>query len=293
MSSSTYTSESQRKKRSREAEDAGSVPAPKKTAIDYLSMKPFVADYRPYTKGFGMNFKIDPVEKAEQMWNAYYSQNTTAGFKDRHYFAREVPEFGEAKVVMEIGCGVGNTVFPVLSTFPQIQRYHAYDLSKVAVQLLKKHESYQAGRVINAFQHDISSARLPPAVVPVASVDVATMIFVLSAIAPDKMQATVKNFSEAMAPGGLMYFRDYCDGDLAQQRFAEESKVEGHEGLYMRTCGTCSYFFKRDELLRLFAPYYTVEMCETVEREILNKKEDLTMNRVWIHAKFRRNNVSV
>jgi 2-polyprenyl-3-methyl-5-hydroxy-6-metoxy-1,4-benzoquinol methylase len=71
-------------------------------------------------------------------------------FKDRHYLDKEwghyiggkVEEAENAtcnscnKVVLEVGCGVGNTIFPLLAEFPQIF-LHACDFSPRAVNLVK------------------------------------------------------------------------------------------------------------------------------------------------------------
>ena len=252
--------------------------------VDYKAMKPFVDDYRPYTRGMGFSFNQDPVAQAQRMWNNYYSQNRTLGFKDRHYLVSEVTELLSAKVVMEIGCGVGNTVFPIIEEVPGLKHYYAFDLSSVAVKMLEGNAAYSKER-ITSFAHDIATAPLP-ASVPDGVVDVATMIFVMSAISPDKMPQTVANFASKIAPGGCVYFRDYCEGDLAQKRFSDDALVGDSGKFFMRTCGTCSYFFSKEELIALFAPFFDVRMCETVERSVENKKEDLTMSRVWIHAKF-------
>eukprot|EP01063_Lacrimia_lanifica_P041562 TRINITY_DN9732_c0_g2_i1.p1 TRINITY_DN9732_c0_g2~~TRINITY_DN9732_c0_g2_i1.p1 ORF type:complete len:322 (+),score=139.66 TRINITY_DN9732_c0_g2_i1:55-1020(+) len=254
-------------------------------------MKPFVAEYAPYGKGFGVSFVLNPQENAAKMWNRYYSQNTTLGFKDRHYLTREVDEIKHAQTMMECGCGVGNAMYPILAELPHM-RYYAFDLSEVAVKYLKTHEKYDPQRV-TAFAHDLTAGPIAAELVPNAVVDVATFIFVLSAIAPQKMPAAIAHLAEKIRPGGLLYFRDYCEGDLAQTRFGN-NRDGGNEaaamadGSFMRTCGTCSYFFTLAEVAALFGPHFDVVMCEKVVRDVVNNKKDVTMNRVWVHAKLRR-----
>ena len=45
---------------------------------------------------------------------------------------------------MQVGCGVGNTIFPLLEINPLL-RVHACDFSSVAVALVKEHPAYASG----------------------------------------------------------------------------------------------------------------------------------------------------
>lgn len=45
------------------------------------------------------------------------------------------------------------------------------------------------------------------------------MVFVLSAISPERMHAALANVARVLKPGsGRLLFRDYAQGDLAQER---------------------------------------------------------------------------
>ena len=252
--------------------------------FDPNSVSPFVEEYAPYTKGMGVSEMEDPVKHASRMWNMYYRHNTTQGFKDRHYLTREVPEIKESKLMMECGCGVGNAMYPLLEEFSQL-KFIACDLSDVAVRLLKNKEAYDKDRIL-AFQHDLSLERLPDNVP--ANVDIATLIFVLSAVQPEQHSAVAKHIAEKISVGGLLYFRDYAHADLAQSRLGDSSLVPGYDNFYMRTCGTCSYFFKESEMTKIFSPYFEVVECSIIEREVENKKNDIVMHRKWIQAKLKR-----
>ena len=84
-----------------------------------------------------------------------------------------------------MGCGVGNTTFPILQT--NLNAFiHACDFSPTAIQCLKRHKQYN-DKEVQAFVADITSDKLA-AWVSEESVDICTMIFVLSAISPDKME---------------------------------------------------------------------------------------------------------
>lgn len=47
----------------------------------------------------------------------FYKENKTNFFKDRHYLTAEFPELliceKEKKIFCELGCGVGNALFPL------------------------------------------------------------------------------------------------------------------------------------------------------------------------------------
>jgi hypothetical protein len=51
------------------------------------------------------------------------------------------------------------------------------------------------------------------------SADVAMLCFVLSAVAPQSQPRFIQHVCAALKPSGLLLFRDYADGDLAQKRF--------------------------------------------------------------------------
>ena len=55
--------------------------------------------------------------------------------------------------------------------------------------------------------------------------DVVTMIFVLSAIHPEKFAGTFKNLNDVMKPKGKLLFRDYAVNDHAMIRFKPGSKA--------------------------------------------------------------------
>jgi methyltransferase-like protein 6 len=79
---------------------------------------------------------------------------------------------------------------------------------------MQKHKDYRPDRV-NAFACDITSEQLTENVQP-SSVDVVTMIFMLSAVAPAKMPLVLQNVRTVLKNGGRVLFRDYAFGDLAQ-----------------------------------------------------------------------------
>lgn len=150
---------------------------------------------------------------------------------------------------------------------------------------MKQHSLYCAERC-SAFQCDLTKDDLRGNV-PVGCVDVATLIFVLSAIHPDKMQQALDNIYRVLKPGGIILFRDYGLYDHAMMRFKAGNKLG--ENFYVRQDGTRSYFFSKELLADLFrgAGFESVTN-EYVLRETVNKKEGLCVPRVFLQSKFRR-----
>ncbi len=83
------------------------------------------------------------------------------------------------------------------------------------------------------------------ATIPECHVDVASLIFVLSAIHPDNFLRSLTSIASVMKPGGLLVFRDYGLYDMAQIRFGRGNKLA--DNFYVRQDGTrCApiFFFK-------------------------------------------------
>ncbi|GAA5991553.1 hypothetical protein JCM10908_005759 [Rhodotorula pacifica] len=206
------------------------------------------------------------VQRAGTHWNKFYSnhaKNPNPFFKDRHWTDREWPQLaqlgevdevdadadspeeqeegqadqeqqrrarkGKGKAVLEVGCGTGAFIYPLLERYPQA-RYVAFDFAKKAVELTMSHPLYTPSSC-HIFQHDLTLplpllaeklASTPPEfgepILP-GSFDVVSCVFVLSALPPNKQAEAVKTLVSLLAPGGWLLFRDYALRDAAQLRF--------------------------------------------------------------------------
>lgn len=145
-------------------------------------------------------FKQNKLElEAKKNWDLFYRRNKANFFKDRYWTFREFEELNETttekKILLEIGCGVGNFVYPLLKNNKNIFAY-ACDFSTDAVQLLKSNPDYDETR-INGFVCDITKENLLRESIPKdVYVDIVTLIFVFSAIHPDKMRNAVLNIAK-------------------------------------------------------------------------------------------------
>jgi tRNAThr (cytosine32-N3)-methyltransferase len=197
----------------------------------------------------------------EKWWDKFYSNNRANFFKDRKWLAQEFPVLGEitkedygAATMLEVGAGAGNTAYPVLNLNKNpLLKIHACDYSKKAIEIIRTQEAYQNQTTLQADVWDAAGTgdnALPPGL-EAGSVDVVVMIFIFSALSPRQWAQAVKNVWNVLKPGGLVLFRDYGRGDLAQVRFKKGRYLE--ENFYIRGDGTRVYFFERDELADIWS----------------------------------------
>lgn len=241
-------------------------------------------------------------------WNLFYKNNTSNFFKNRKWLQQEFPILADVSkedappcVLLEIGAGAGNTAFPLLANNknPNL-KIHACDFSKTAVEVMRNHEAYDP-KYMQADVWDVAGDSLPPDVEE-SSVDVAILVFIFSALSPQEWRQAVSNVYKVLKPGGLVCFRDYGRGDLAQVRFRKGRYLE--ENFYIRGDGTRVYFFDKDELAGIWSgesadpadsettaadtPKFEIENLGYDRRLLVNRAQKSKMYRCWLQGRFRK-----
>lgn len=248
-------------------------------------------------------------------WDVFYKNNRENFFKDRKWLQQEFPilsaatseDYGLVKVV-ELGCGAGNTLFPVLQHNKNPQFHiHGCDFAANAVKVVKEQpfylEHHQKGTVL-ASVYDLSAPDTLPECVEPESIDVVIMVFVFSALAPNQWIPALRNIRRMLKPGGKVLFRDYGRNDLAQVRFKSGRYLD--ENFYIRGDGTRVYFFEESQLGEMFTGKldeksdlpgkdiedgyggFKVESLATDKRMIVNRTRQIKMHRRWLQAVFEK-----
>lgn len=227
--------------------------------------------------------------EAKKHWDLFYKRNETRFFKDRHWTTREFEELlneasSTTRTLFEIGCGVGNFIFPLVEENLNF-KVIACDLSPRAVEMVKNNPQYSS-ESMKAFQCDITTDDVFQEVEK-DSVDIVTLIFVLSAIHPEKFILTMKRILELLKPGGMLLFRDYGLYDMAQLRFKAGHKIS--DNFYMRQDGTRSYYFSLEFVEKIFKEAgFDVIDNSYVHRRTVNKKENIDVPRIFVQTKAQK-----
>ncbi|XP_055132727.2 tRNA N(3)-methylcytidine methyltransferase METTL8, mitochondrial-like [Symphalangus syndactylus] len=150
-----------------------------------------------------MSIRILPAHKRGS--RAKDSNLDSEKHKQRTYEDRLFPASSATFRILEVGCGAGNSVFPILNTLQNSPESFLYcDFASGAVELVNSHSSYRAAQCF-AFVHDVCDDGLPYPF-PDGILDVILLVFVLSSIHPDRMQGVVNLLSKLLKPGGMLLF---------------------------------------------------------------------------------------
>jgi len=203
----------------------------------------------------------------------------------------------------QVGCGVGNTVYPLLEKSDTL-KVHCCDFSPRAVEFVKLHPRFAEDR-IHAFVHDLAVPQQPlhriVAGHSIGAPTVITMLFVLSAVPPEAHLGVLKSLADCLRLSGehnqdtVLLFRDYAYLDLAQVRFharadaafREPALLSDEHPYYLRGDGTLTYFFEEERLRNLAQQAGLEGPLEVICKTKVNRKLGSKMERRFIQARWR------
>jgi len=231
-------------------------------------------------------------------WDTFYKHNQSNFFKDRHYLPDEfaLDELSADKTkefhVVDMGCGVGNALLPLLQHFPNMTA-KGFDCSATATTLLNERlesEGYSSRCFARPGDMTDKSASYEEYY---NTADFVLLLFVQSAIAPEHYEHIQKLAWNILKPGGVLLFRDYGKYDMAQLRFEKSGKRQGNrlgEDFYVRGDGTRAKFFTEDELRSIWEKDDLFKAGEIVTHKklFINRKSGIEMKRIWLQGKWIR-----
>lgn len=281
---------------------------PNKDDIDRIERQQTVSD-----------FKRSKLEvESQKNWNLFYKRNGDRFFHNRYWTRREFLDDiavsdKDTRYLLELGCGCGDFVLPLIEDDQNGKNFaidsgiyiYCCDFAKKAIDILESHPAYQSNypTKIKAFVCDITKKKiesdekesetantLSTELLDGNTMDIVSLIFVLSTLEREKMIDAIDNIGKVMSVGGIVLLRDYAIYDSAMLRFKESSKI--CDRFYFRQDGTRAYFFKKDELIDLFLSCSTakfkIHYCKYINRLTENHASDLKYKRVFLQAKIEK-----
>lgn len=231
-------------------------------------------------------------------WDKFYKQNQSNFFKDRHYLVEEFAlnsfsvSDSEPFHVVDMGCGVGNALLPLLHHFPNMTA-KGFDCSTTAVNLLQRRlEDERFAERCQVRQGDMTDAGTSYEDL-YNTADVVLLLFVQSAIDPTHYERIKELAWNILKPNGILLFRDYGKYDMAQLRFEAASVRRGNrisDDFYVRGDGTRAKFFTEDELRSIYEGEgrFTAEEIVVHNKLFVNRKTGAEMKRIWIQGKWKK-----
>ncbi|KAI1729376.1 methyltransferase domain-containing protein [Ditylenchus destructor] len=190
------------------------------------------------------DFKRKKLElEAASNWDRFYKRNTDKFFKDRHWSDCDLRQIlhdidlDSELSFLEAGCGVGNMLIPLHDYFPLWSLY-GMDFSNKAIEILQQ-KAQLLGIKAQTLVKDLAVENDEPN--PFPPCDIVSLIFVLSAISPEKHESAIRNIKHMVKQGGSVVVRDYAVFDHTMVRFGRGTKIS--DRFYARQDGTRSYFF--------------------------------------------------
>jgi SAM-dependent methyltransferase len=185
---------------------------------------------------------------------------------------------------MEIGCGYGCSIFPLLQGLSRDVMFIATDFSEQALLIFQQNPLFDNTRIsVSTYDSTIDPQQYDN--LASLQVDIVLCVFVISAIEPHLHQQCFVNIHSLMKDGGYLLFRDYAEYDMTMFRHPQRLG----EKLFRRNDGTLVYYFNESDI-QLLAAATGFEVIELFYATVAvsNRKSKVTMKRVFLHAVLKK-----
>ena len=300
---------------------------------DVTSLVPLLADY--HSHDFDIDVYIEeikatgkftlPIETTEYSdsdtahWNSFYGRHKKGNFfKPRRYlsveFSAYLSNLSPHSTVLEVGCGYGCSMFPLLERFQF--NYIATDYSEVSLEVLRSHPTYDCIQhrclvkqwdVTQPFlRHEDDVLDHCSRCGVVGEISCILCVFALSAIHPALHVDCLRNMKSLLVQSSgsgyspindndhksdstnhgdvgrrFILFRDYGLHDMTMYRH----KIRYSDCFFRRTDGTLTYYFDLSYIRHLAeAVGLTVVELQYATVRVENRKQSTIMHRVFVHA---------
>lgn len=286
----------------------------------------------PFKPSFSSSSSSPPSSGDSQAWSHFHSRHSTGKFfKERRYLLKEFPELltcEDYSKVLEVGCGNGSTVLPILRAKERTSVY-ACDCSVEALERAKQNLEYaDIDYVMERFHPfccDFSTIQFPKWLACDSCRNKQNLLHHDSGgIAVNENAGTLVNLPStkdsrcclggvdfvtlvftlsAIPPERMVTAVTECfsvlkpggllffrDYGLYDMTMLrfEPEKRVGFRH-YMRADGTLSYFFDLDGAKNLFVGVGFIELeLEYCCVKSVNRQKGKSMRRVWVHGKFQK-----
>lgn len=246
------------------------------------------------------NELTDSDTEEERHWNCFFGNHKTGNFfRPRNYLYTEFQSWLELPNntgteelrsirIMEVGCGHGCSMYPLLRRMPLLTEYVATDYSANALTILRENVACSVEKRIKTALWDVTSPPdySHPYFQPSNHV---LCIFALSAVEPERHMSAFFNMASLLKPGGCILFRDYGLHDMTMYRHSKRRS----EKLFERNDRTLAYYFDLDYLRSLAnsVGLLVVEL-EYATIEVRNRKMINCMKRVFVHAVLQKRSIN-
>lgn len=258
----------------------------------------------------------------EHMWNLFFNTHEQGRFfQPKSYIFKEFQFYFQAshiKTILEVGCGHGSTLFPLLIHLSSSIEYIATDYSQSALSILTNSTQWipleahfdptTASTTTSATTNsDINLIDIPIGTAsalrqrvhmevwdvtkPIEktkylnSIDIVLCIFSLSAIHPIYHPICMSNINSITRQGGYVLIRDYGVFDMTMFRH----KYRYDTYLFQRSDGTLCYYFSIEYIkeLAIQANFQVIELKYACVKNV-NRKSGKEMKRVFIHVVLQK-----